>query len=172
MAFEASMNDGGDSGFRLVGTRTGHPTFEVGVERGDSMPPEHLEPPDDLSLGHLAPAEDEMVSLAAGGPQKISARKRTILDEPLTGPRSKNIFGPGSAFALEDPPDAPPSPVAMPGAWWGGSGSFWGSRSGEGHEEGALLLPPPLLDDQGSDAKSFEGEHFRLAVSPLDRFRR
>lgn len=179
MAFEATMDDeenvddeddgkAGPTKFRVVGTSSNHPTFEVGIRRNPRRDkvalPDDLKPPDELSLADLAPAENETVSLTAGGPQRGSfaqkrKEKRTLLDQPIyaTGSGSRNVFGPGSAFALEDPPDAPPSPIAMPGAWWGGSGSFWGSRYGEGNEEGALLLPPPLLDDQGSDARSFEG---------------
>ncbi|CDU26066.1 uncharacterized protein SPSC_06233 [Sporisorium scitamineum] len=68
---------------------------------------------------------------------------------------SKSEFGIGSAFHDQTLPEAPPSPVAMPGAWHGGSS--WRSKPGDGYEEGALLLPPPLLDDNGSDAFSFEG---------------
>jgi len=68
---------------------------------------------------------------------------------------SKSEFGVGSAYHDQDLPEAPPSPVAMPGAWHGGSS--WRSKPGDGYEEGALLLPPPLLDDHGSDASSFEG---------------
>ncbi|TKY86146.1 hypothetical protein EX895_004971 [Sporisorium graminicola] len=68
---------------------------------------------------------------------------------------SKSEFGAGSTFHNQMLPEAPPSPVAMPGAWHGGSS--WRSKPGDGYEEGALLLPPPLLDDHGSDASSFEG---------------
>lgn len=68
---------------------------------------------------------------------------------------SKSEFGIGSAYHDHTLPEAPPSPVAMPGAWQGGSS--WRSKPGDGYEEGALLLPPPLLDDHGSDASSFEG---------------
>ncbi|SPO27453.1 uncharacterized protein UTRI_10570 [Ustilago trichophora] len=68
---------------------------------------------------------------------------------------SKSEFGIGSAYHDQTLPEAPPSPVAMPGAWQGGSS--WRSKPGDGYEEGALLLPPPLLDDHGSDASSFEG---------------
>ncbi|SPO27109.1 uncharacterized protein UTRI_10570_B [Ustilago trichophora] len=68
---------------------------------------------------------------------------------------SKSEFGIGSAYHDQTLPEAPPSPVAMPGAWQGGSS--WRSKPGDGFEEGALLLPPPLLDDHGSDASSFEG---------------
>ncbi|SNX85533.1 uncharacterized protein MEPE_04242 [Melanopsichium pennsylvanicum] len=68
---------------------------------------------------------------------------------------SKSEFGYGSAYHDQTLPEAPPSPVAMPGAWQGGSS--WRSKPGDGYQEGALLLPPPLLDDHGSDPSSFEG---------------
>ncbi|KAJ1022106.1 hypothetical protein NDA18_005340 [Ustilago nuda] len=68
---------------------------------------------------------------------------------------SKSEFGIGSAYHDHTLPEAPPSPVAMPGAWQGGSS--WRSKPGDGYKEGALVLPPPLLDDHGSDASSFEG---------------
>ncbi|SJX62489.1 uncharacterized protein SRS1_13337 [Sporisorium reilianum f. sp. reilianum] len=74
---------------------------------------------------------------------------------PRLAQLSKSEFGIGSAFHDQTLPEAPPSPVAMPGAWHGGSS--WRSKPGDGYEEGALLLPPPLLDDNGSDASSFEG---------------
>lgn len=74
---------------------------------------------------------------------------------PRPGQHSRSEFGIGSAVHDQTLPEAPPSPVAMPGAWHGGSS--WRSKPGDGYEEGALLLPPPLLDDNGSDASSFEG---------------
>ncbi|KAJ9480209.1 Lipase_3 domain-containing protein [Pseudozyma hubeiensis] len=74
---------------------------------------------------------------------------------PRIKQQSKSEFGIGSAYYNQALPEAPPSPVAMPGAWHGGSS--WRSKPGDGYEEGALLLPPPLLDDNGSDASSFEG---------------
>ncbi|GAC93075.1 hypothetical protein PHSY_000636 [Pseudozyma hubeiensis SY62] len=74
---------------------------------------------------------------------------------PRIKQQSKSEFGIGSAYHDQALPEAPPSPVAMPGAWHGGSS--WRSKPGDGYDEGALLLPPPLLDDNGSDASSFEG---------------
>jgi hypothetical protein len=71
-------------------------------------------------------------------------------------PASSSVYGRGSAWGVQEAPEAPPSPIGMPGAWSGGA-TGWSSRSGEGHEDGALLLPPPLLDDHSS-ARSFEGE--------------
>lgn len=66
---------------------------------------------------------------------------------------STTVYGIGSAFATQDPPEAPPTPLGMPGDWPGGTrGSYI-----DGDEDIALLLPPPLLDDWGSDARSFEG---------------
>ncbi|CEH12865.1 Predicted lipase/calmodulin-binding heat-shock protein [Ceraceosorus bombacis] len=69
---------------------------------------------------------------------------------------SLSVYGRGSAWGIQEALEAPPSPIDMPGAWSGGS-SAWRARPGDGYEEGALLLPPPLLDDRGSDARSFEG---------------
>lgn len=124
-----------NDGFTVVGTAYGHPTFEVGnincdVRVGSASSVKRApELPPSLTLSGTPFAQDE---------------------------RNTSFFGKGSAFALHDPPDAPPSPVAMPGAWAiGGLGR--GSPADDWREEGALLLPPPLLDDQGSDAKSFEG---------------
>ncbi|PWN45823.1 hypothetical protein IE81DRAFT_127292 [Ceraceosorus guamensis] len=69
---------------------------------------------------------------------------------------SLSVYGRGSAWGIQEALEAPPTPIDMPGAWSGGS-SAWRARPGDGYEEGALLLPPPLLDDRGSDARSFEG---------------
>lgn len=121
-----------------VGTTIWQPTYEVGKtkqSKGQSVVTELPEIVPNLILSQLS------TSTSTNG-------QRTA--------RDTSIFGVGSAFALNDPPDAPPSPIAMPGAWSIG-GPGWNSKSGDWREEGALLLPPPLLDDQGSDAKSFEG---------------
>ncbi|PWN28245.1 hypothetical protein BDZ90DRAFT_231239 [Jaminaea rosea] len=65
-------------------------------------------------------------------------------------------YGIGSTYGLHDPPEAPPTPLGMPGDWAGSRGGGNGSTS-SGEEDMALLLPPPLLDDAGSDQRSFEG---------------
>ncbi|CAO1614735.1 unnamed protein product [Jaminaea pallidilutea] len=78
---------------------------------------------------------------------------------PVTLGRSQSmgVYGVGSSFGLQHPPDAPPTPLAMPGDWTGGSNLAWSAFGGsEGEEDSALLLPPPLLDDRGSNASSFE----------------
>ncbi|CAO1629053.1 unnamed protein product [Parajaminaea phylloscopi] len=81
-------------------------------------------------------------------------------EPPLADPRatfrrvrSSEVYGIGSTFGAQHPPEAPPTPIGMPGDWPGGTrGSYV-----DGDEDIALLLPPPLLDDRGSDARSFEG---------------
>lgn len=128
------MEDGEE--YVRVGTTIWQPTYEVGKRKQHES--SHIELPDivpDLKLSQLS-------DTTPTASQRIA--------------RNTLVFGVGSAFALNDPPDAPPSPIAMPGAWSIG-GPGWNSKSGDWREEGALLLPPPLLDDQGSDAKSFEG---------------
>jgi hypothetical protein len=47
--------------------------------------------------------------------------------------------------------DLPPSPLGLPGEW------TW-DESGKKNKDGALLLPPPFLDE-GSSRDSFEGMH-------------
>jgi hypothetical protein len=127
-----------DGDFTLVGTRYGQPTFEVGRVNGSIH--------EKAALG-----VDQVNRLPAGLNLSPPTSAATEQDN-----RVSSIFGVGSAFAYHDPPDVPPSPIAMPGAWTVG-GPGWSSRTDDWQEEGALLLPPPLLDDQGSDAKSFEG---------------
>ncbi|KAK4047384.1 hypothetical protein OIV83_005431 [Microbotryomycetes sp. JL201] len=51
-----------------------------------------------------------------------------------------------SALDCDEDSDLPPSPVGLPGAW----------THGPTETEGALLLPPPFLDDR-STKESFEG---------------
>lgn len=138
---EAADEQNGQSYVR-VGTTSWHPTYEVGRPRQQSR--HTILPP----AGAEAVAQPTAPKLVAKLPPDLE-----LSPDPFT---RSSVFGVGSAFALNDPPDAPPSPVAMPGAWAIG-GPGWSRRSGDWREEGALLLPPPLLDDQGSDAKSFEG---------------
>lgn len=75
------------------------------------------------------------------------------VETPLLRASSSAVYGNGSTFGVCDPPEAPPTPLGMPGDWLGGSGN----GGPDGDEDIALLLPPPLLDDRGSDPQSFEG---------------
>jgi len=130
--------------FSRVGTKSWHPTFEVGKHRQRVNDAMSTSPhPGPASISDLSP-DLNLSHDASSHPSTAGVKMES------------SIFGIGSAFALNDPPEAPPSPIDMPGAWAIG-GPGWNSSSGDWREEGALLLPPPLLDDQGSDAKSFEG---------------
>lgn len=126
--------------FKIMGTKDTHPTFEV------------------LSYS-ITNMDGEMSSDTPVLPPAPQL-KGSVQDEPSPFPKGRmfgspdgdamhtsHIYGAGSAFNVVDPPEAPPSPVGMPGAW----------TIGERLEEGALLLPPPLLDNEGSDPQSFEG---------------
>ncbi|MCO5598798.1 hypothetical protein L7F22_052897 [Adiantum nelumboides] len=149
------------TGPRVEGTKSGQPSFEVLIsnpvypvnlveELKEASVSDAKSPPpaprlrgmkgDELTPPPIGEEEDDSIS-----------QPRTFLHNngPMTEP-IKGVYGPGSAFNWTEPPELPPSPIGMPGAW--GMGSY-----GWNKEEGALLLPPPLLDDQGSDAKSFEG---------------
>ncbi|PWN35908.1 uncharacterized protein FA14DRAFT_160876 [Meira miltonrushii] len=148
------------NGARIEGTRGDQPSFEVLI----SSPAYPVDLIDELDKGFVAksppPAPrllgmkgDELTPPPIGEEEEEDSfdQARTFLrnDGPMTEP-IKGVYGPGSAFSWTEPPELPPSPIGMPGAW--AMGSY-----GWNKEEGALLLPPPLLDDQGSDAKSFEG---------------
>lgn len=77
---------------------------------------------------------------------------------------SSNPYGIGSSRFQLELPDAPPSPLGMPGEWSTSNlyfNSNPNSRSYQSSMEnnefsGALLLPPPLLDNKSSP-NSFEG---------------
>ncbi|UZJ55019.1 hypothetical protein CBS101457_004339 [Exobasidium rhododendri] len=140
-AEEDSESDDGQS-FIRVGTKPWQPTFEVGKLRSDQT----VSPTSPQAPGPRlrAPALHESHN-AHDRYSRTESRKDKA-----------PIFGKESSRSAKDLLNAPPSPIAMPGAWSVG-GSGWGSTSADWREEGALLLPPPLLDDLGSDAKSFEG---------------
>ncbi|GAC72149.1 hypothetical protein PANT_6c00091 [Moesziomyces antarcticus T-34] len=168
---QGAVVEHGHGGFSKVRSRRGGLTFEVGnVHRKETsatlLDAETYRPSRPAAQGPAAD-EDEEPWTANGGPASSDPSSRndfgrlpgTIMLKAGRRPRlnqsSKSEFGIGSAYHDADLPEAPPSPVAMPGAWQGGSS--WRSKPGDGYEEGALLLPPPLLDDHGSDATSFEG---------------
>ena len=146
-----------DSGFRRVrSSRTGL-TFEIGSQ------PFHERKSTILDRADYPVPEASSVSGSFTGarafPEGELSLPGTIVlkagERPRIRQSKSSDYGFGSSFNSEDLPEAPPSPIAMPGAWHGGSA--WRSKPGDGFEEGALLLPPPLLDDQGSDPHSFEG---------------
>ncbi|EST04742.2 Lipase, class 3 [Kalmanozyma brasiliensis GHG001] len=169
----AVVEDGRD-GFSKVRSRRGGLSFEVGNRSRKQMPSTLLQldgykphgkrkdhdgeeqASKDLRLDHIG--DDDSGPLATTSAD-FDRPPGTIMLKAGRRPRltqlSKSEFGIGSAYHDQMLPEAPPSPVAMPGAWQGGSS--WRSKPGDGFEEGALLLPPPLLDDNGSDASSFEG---------------
>lgn len=153
-------NEGDSFEYLTVGTSSLQPTFEVGIvtqaplesrdtteERLELKPDQYSSldaPPDAPRLD--AVTQEEPSPLLFADDDRLRLRAPALTD-------SGAVYGVGSAFSFIDPPEAPPSPVGMPGAWTAG-GDGWSS---DRYEEGALLLPPPLLDDFGSDAKSFEG---------------
>ncbi|EPQ32348.1 uncharacterized protein PFL1_00544 [Pseudozyma flocculosa PF-1] len=143
-----SESDSPQAGYRTVRSGRSGLSFEVGMPAGSS--PEQAASDDGYRdrSGPRGPAQRMSGSLP--GTILLKAGKR-----PDFGRRNFSEYGPGSSFNAESLPEAPPSPVDMPGAWHGGSS--WRAKPGEGFEEGALLLPPPLLDDQGSDPHTFEG---------------
>lgn len=149
-------------GSRIEGTRGNEPSFEVLI----SNPAYPVDLTNELDKGSASAAKspppaprllgmknDELTPPPIGEEEDddhlLQPRNFLHNNGPMTEP-IKGVYGPGSAFSWTEPPELPPSPIGMPGAW--GMGSY-----GWNKEEGALLLPPPLLDDQGSDAKSFEG---------------
>ncbi len=135
--------DGEKRWYKRVGTRRNMPSFQVAQSISSNS-----------SSGQASPR--------AISPPRSKPDFRRAQSE------NGRIYGRGSAPPLPGGralPDAPPSPVAMPGAWLGGHA--WRARPGDGFEEGALLLPPPLLDDKSSDPKAFEGERqSRKSLSP------
>ncbi|PWN46953.1 hypothetical protein IE53DRAFT_376278 [Violaceomyces palustris] len=145
---ETSLEEDGQR-FRRVGSGRGQPSFEVRCkERSSGKTILDATWRTDHLLGSTLPAGEQgidssRVYLQAG--QRLSKGRSS----------SSSTFGQGSFWGETELPDAPPSPIGMPGAWSGGNS--WRSKPGDGYEEGALLLPPPLLDDQGSDPNSFEG---------------
>ncbi|PWN18018.1 hypothetical protein BCV69DRAFT_285617 [Microstroma glucosiphilum] len=106
---------------------------------------------------------------------EVRARRstaRTTQHDPLADPRqafrrahssaapassASAVYGFGSSFGIVEPPEAPPSPLGMPGDWPGGRGWRSATNNFEDDDDLPLLLPPPLLDDRGSDPQSFEG---------------
>ncbi|WFD30156.1 hypothetical protein MSPP1_001173 [Malassezia sp. CBS 17886] len=75
--------------------------------------------------------------------QDWHVRFRAWLSEHRTPRPHAPPAAPRSTEQRADLWDLPPTPVAMPGAFV--------------HDGDAVLLPPPLLDDCGSDPRSFEG---------------
>ncbi|KAJ1023498.1 hypothetical protein NDA16_003115 [Ustilago loliicola] len=161
-------------GFSKVRSRRGGLSFEVGnanrkhtpsnlLQLDNYMPhgrgKQTVKSSEDHSIDEQGSDKDLGMDLANSPDFATGHLPDTIVLKAGRRPRltqtSKSEFGIGSAYHDRILPEAPPSPVAMPGAWQGGSS--WRSKPGDGYEEGALLLPPPLLDDHGSDASSFEG---------------
>ncbi len=162
----------GRNGFNKVRSRRGGLSFEVGTTSRKQMPSTLLDLDNYKPSSHgkktksmqqdhnLDDSEKEPhLDEATVSSSNFGRIPDTIVLKAGRRPRltqlSKSEFGIGSAYHDQILPEAPPSPIAMPGAWQGGSS--WRSKPGDGYEEGALLLPPPLLDDHGSDAASFEG---------------
>ncbi|KDN39325.1 hypothetical protein K437DRAFT_276055 [Tilletiaria anomala UBC 951] len=163
---ECEEKDEEGNAFVRVGTKRSLPSFQM--SRSPSKQPG--EPQTDLSgpKSYLFRGDADPFSLDVGSTPPATAfpahgLRRSpgeTLNLRATSPGSKapRVFGPGSAFPASESnplPDAPPSPVGMPGAWLGGYA--WRARPGDGYEEGALLLPPPLLDDASNDPRAFEG---------------
>ncbi len=171
---QGAVVENGRNGFNKVRSRRGGLSFEVGTA-SRKQPPFTL-----LDLDNYKPSSQGKKTKSTQQDHNLdrgNIEKELHLDEATVSssdfgrppdtivlkagrrPRltqlSKSEFGVGSAYHDQILPEAPPSPIAMPGAWQGGSS--WRSKPGDGYEEGALLLPPPLLDDHGSDAASFEG---------------
>ena len=157
--------------FVRVGTKRNLPSFQMSVAKpkadvakasfvsqkrhpsGSSLDgeleadPFSLETPVSPPPHHLRRAQSEILTLRAAAPAFSPTNT------------AAKVYGKGSAPMArggEPLPDAPPSPVGMPGAWLGGHA--WRARPGDGFEEGALLLPPPLLDDAKGDTRAFEGK--------------
>lgn len=131
--------------FVKVRTKKDQPTFEV-AQTNANAPATPLPPIGKLNAGSGVAAAS--ISMNTGPP---------LADPRLAFRRHHTSYthdyGLGSSFGLQDLPEAPPSPLGMPGDWPGGK--EWKKNGID--EDGALLLPPPLLDDNGSDAQSFEG---------------
>ena len=153
-----------------VGTKRSAPSFQM------SRAPSRMPPPpaaaatqqrvedDPFSLDALSPSAQppSEPSLRRAQSETVTVRARPVPGEGGPGfgaQEAGRMFGRGSAILAPNGvelPEAPPSPVGMPGAWLGAH--KWRSRPGDGFEEGALLLPPPLLDDRSNDPRTFEGQ--------------
>ncbi|PWY97466.1 hypothetical protein BCV70DRAFT_202808 [Testicularia cyperi] len=165
---QGAVVENGQDGFSKVKSRREGLSFEVASKRHKQHPATLLDL-DNYRAASATASSISNVATATTTEHQHSHRSHAHLaattmpgkivlkagSRPKLRAASISDFGIGSSYHNHELPEAPPSPVAMPGAWHGGSS--WRSKPGDGYDEGALLLPPPLLDDQGSDPHSFEG---------------